>query len=732
MSNHQFETNIPELIGRLGVNLYNDPYICVRELVQNASDACLIAEGLLGKERGRIDIDIDTNDSSIVITDTGIGMKEQDLHNYLSTIATSHKGQIRSDLADSFQGSAGIAGRFGIGFLSVFIVSRDVQVRTRHQQDRGNGYLWRSSGDGSYTVTESDNVLPKGTSVRVALKPESVDLLNSRQLISTLRKHCPFIRTPYYVNRSALSINHDLPPWHESAGEQAGASYLLSEYRCDPLVEFRFQYDGPWALNRSEEDPNPESRGSASHPAKDRVDRVRVSGYFAIPNRRMRGDNQCGVYTSGIYVGSVQDSLPSWASFIVGGAECPDLDLTLGRDNVMNNKHWRAAQEIISRELIAAIVTSLGDERRKNRRAWSQVFQVHREEILRAAESDNSDSVLRGADPSRGQFFDAIRDLIPFKIGGDWLTVDEAISQGHALDDGERNVLFYKTRGKRRHESAGVQERILFEEAGLSFIDANNYYDRDVLELIDRARDDVEITRAEEAVPSIVREPANPVGGDALVELFKAIGVEARMSRFQPASLSAIIALNSSEGYSTDEFDASDPDSVQRLIQAISSGGSRVAGRPYILHLNEPNLLVTRVSEYVATSGGDALSTQVLRQIYYSAVMVFGDSDLSTLAEIVPSTASTTMSFFSHLDESERELKRVRELLDDSRLVQQSISDRLQVYEPLDVERPSIFLSHSFDKHTMAQSNSFKRLLSELPLDVVNGPAEEIGHFQHR
>ena len=152
-----------------------------------------------------------------------------------------------------------------------------------------------------------------------------------------------------------------------------------------------------------------------------------------------------------------------------------------------------------------------------------------------------------------------------------------------------------------------------------------------------------------------------------------------------------------------------------------------MAGRPYILHLNEPNLLVTRVSEYVATSGGDALSTQVLRQIYYSAVMVFGDSDLSTLAEIVPSTASTTMSFFSHLDESERELKRVRELLDDSRLVQQSISDRLQVYEPLDVERPSIFLSHSFDKHTMAQSNSFKRLLSELPLDVVNGPAEEIG-----
>jgi molecular chaperone HtpG len=246
MKTHQFETNIPQLIQRLGVNLYNDKFICLRELVQNASDACLIAEGALGAQKGRIDIEINRNDKTVTVSDTGIGMTEEDLHRYLSTIAASRKTAIRRELADKFDGSNGIAGRFGIGFLAVFIVSDDVEVRTRHHNEPGNGYIWRSKGDGSYSLGPSPTKLPKGTSIRVKVRDDAQELLSADKLISTLKHHCPFIRTPYFVNRSALSINHDLPPWYSGAADDAGRTYLLESFSCDPIIELPIRFDGPW------------------------------------------------------------------------------------------------------------------------------------------------------------------------------------------------------------------------------------------------------------------------------------------------------------------------------------------------------------------------------------------------------------------------------------------------------------------------------------------------------
>lgn len=51
MATKSFKTNIPQLIARLSGNLYNDPFIAIRELLQNANDACILAEGLYGAPR---------------------------------------------------------------------------------------------------------------------------------------------------------------------------------------------------------------------------------------------------------------------------------------------------------------------------------------------------------------------------------------------------------------------------------------------------------------------------------------------------------------------------------------------------------------------------------------------------------------------------------------------------------------------------------------------------------
>ena len=138
MTERAFATNVPDLIQRLGHSLYNDPFIAVRELVQNANDACLLADGLHGTGKGRIDLEIDRNSGTLTVTDTGIGMTEKDLNEFLSTIASSNKTNLRRQLENSkFLHARGIAGKFGIGFLSTFLVAEKVSIKTRHLKESG-------------------------------------------------------------------------------------------------------------------------------------------------------------------------------------------------------------------------------------------------------------------------------------------------------------------------------------------------------------------------------------------------------------------------------------------------------------------------------------------------------------------------------------------------------------------------------------------------------------------
>ena len=721
---HQFETNIPQLIQRLGVNLYNDRFVCIRELIQNASDACLIAEGALGAGRGRIDVLVEPSQATITIIDNGIGMTADDLHNYLSTIAASRKSAIRRDLTDKFEGSSGIAGRFGIGFLAVFIVSDDVEVTTRHYTEMKNGHIWQSRGDGKYTIADSNVMLPKGTTIKVKIRNDAMELLDSIKLINILKQHCPFIRTPIYVNRSALAVNHDLPPWHEEADDSAGPSYVSATFHTDPIIKLPIRFDGPWTVDAGEEMlPRKQQacRGAT-------VPRVRLNGYFCIPNSNVNyKPDRCRVYTSGLYVGSLRDGLPDWANFIVGGVECPDLDLTLGRDNVMDNAIWHSAQEIMEVEVTKAIVSSLKDNRAPVRRLWRQIFEVHRHELIEAATNEKKGRYGRRRHKSETSFFDAVRDLMPFKIKGEWLTLDEMIQRKLSLEYEGKQTLFYHSEGSRRHESKGIQERFLFEEIGLSFIDARNYYERDFITEIADARNDIELVPAQEAVSRIIKRTGEKEDERIIREIFESIGVKAELFQFLPSTLSAVIAVKPDDETPIERLDPSDPDAMDRVLQLLSKGSHKVRSRPYHLMVNADNPLIARILLRVKERGGDALVTQVLRQIYFSAVLVFGDTNVDFIAEIVPNISSVMTSFFGHLDEAERELQRVRRIAEDERINFQKQLERVAILMPPDMDGNAVFVAYSYDAASKRVAGDFKNVLAQRGIRPVDGQVDKAG-----
>src|ERR1700712_3609563 len=97
MAKLEFQTEVNQLLQLIIHSLYSHQEIFLRELVSNASDALDKLKYLTLTEEPykslpfepRIDLELDEVNSRLIISDTGIGMNQDDLVAHLGTIARS-------------------------------------------------------------------------------------------------------------------------------------------------------------------------------------------------------------------------------------------------------------------------------------------------------------------------------------------------------------------------------------------------------------------------------------------------------------------------------------------------------------------------------------------------------------------------------------------------------------------------------------------------------------------
>ncbi len=166
-----------------GESLYGkNLFAPVRELIQNALDAVLLkratavtdADKALSSLPLEVKLQIDPTGSLLSVSDWGVGMTKKILTDHLLTIASNYwEGQFHVDFptaSDIFSP----AGKFGIGFLSVFMLGRQIEVSSQrtgnerhHLTIHGLGKraeLRRVTGNGS-----------SGTTVTIHLSTEAAE-----------------------------------------------------------------------------------------------------------------------------------------------------------------------------------------------------------------------------------------------------------------------------------------------------------------------------------------------------------------------------------------------------------------------------------------------------------------------------------------------------------------------------------------------------------------------------
>jgi hypothetical protein len=125
----EFQAETKQLLDIVANSLYTDKEVFVRELISNSSDALnkLRSAQVAGEADGALPLEIDIStqpdDGTITITDTGVGMKKEELIQNLGTIARSGSRQFISEMEEEGEEASSIIGRFGVGFYSAFMVS---------------------------------------------------------------------------------------------------------------------------------------------------------------------------------------------------------------------------------------------------------------------------------------------------------------------------------------------------------------------------------------------------------------------------------------------------------------------------------------------------------------------------------------------------------------------------------------------------------------------------------
>ncbi|MHB1312885.1 MAG: HD domain-containing protein, partial [Gemmatimonadaceae bacterium] len=234
-----------ELLG--GKSLYgDDSFAPLRELLQNAVDAVRLrrtveaGEGVAPRD-GLIQVEVkrSADRMTLIVTDDGVGMSERVISNYLLGIASNYwqSSDFYADHPSVAKTTFQPIGRFGIGFLSVFMIGQDVTVTTQ-RHGGGNALELKLYGIGRRgALRRRDPRLRTGTAVALQLRDSYEGIY--RQLHQVVQARAPMLDLPVEVSEGEHSTLLESGWWRRVSQEEFGEFLLYQPRRASATTAQR-------------------------------------------------------------------------------------------------------------------------------------------------------------------------------------------------------------------------------------------------------------------------------------------------------------------------------------------------------------------------------------------------------------------------------------------------------------------------------------------------------------
>ena len=587
----EYKAEMKQLLHLIVHSLYTHPEVAIRELISNASDALhkirfrqLTDKNILSPEAPlRIDLTVDANVQTFSITDTGIGMTRDDLTERIGTVASSGTLEFLEQMKEgNTPFDASLIGQFGIGFYSVFMLTDEITIETRHADTDSKGFRWQSTGEGKFTIKEIERP-QRGTQISFKLKDESKEFSQSYRVEQVITKYSNFVDFPVSVNGKQVNTVSAL--WHKNRNE-------VTEEERNEFYKF------------ISNDLNP----PLGHLHLSLEGRVNFKALMFVPEtqplRFLREEDLSSLhlYSSKVFIqDDCKELLPEYLRFISGVVDTEDLPLNVSREVTQSSPVMARIRETLTGRILSLLEDWVKDDSEKYEKFFRNFGLLFKTGL--SSDFVNRDRLLEllrfESTKTESGKFTSLKDYV---AGMSEDQEEIYYLSGDSRDAVERNPnLEYFRKG-------GVEVLFFIDPVDLFNIPHLLEYDEKPLKSIEKA--DIDLKTDEESQDDTIAEDAN------LISVFKeTLGdrVEDVVASKRLVDSAATLVVGA-EG-----MDAH----MERMMKMMNQD---FTGSKRILELNFSHPLIKNLAQLNENQGDETLIKNCILQLYEGALLVDGNT----------------------------------------------------------------------------------------------------------
>ncbi len=397
--------------------LYSDHDIFIRELISNGCDAItklkkldIMGEYTLPDDfKPEIQVVVDTEGKTISFTDTGLGMTEEEVDEYINQVAFSGATDFLEKYKDKTNEEQ-IIGHFGLGFYSAFMVADSVSIDTLSWKEGASPVHWESEGGIDFEMSDGDKE-SVGTTITLYLSEDSLEFANEYRVREILNKYCSFMPVEIFLSKANAEQEYETIDKEDLREDDVLVETIIEEAKTEERENENGEKEVVEVSPRKEKakiNKRPVSISTTTplwmkHP-NDCTDEeykefyrkvfmdykeplfwihlnmdypFNLKGILYFPKVNTEYDNLEGViklYNNQVFIAdNIKEVIPEFLMLLKGVIDCPDLPLNVSRSALQNDGFVKKISDYITKKVADKLSGMYKVDRENYEKYWDDI-----------------------------------------------------------------------------------------------------------------------------------------------------------------------------------------------------------------------------------------------------------------------------------------------------------------------------------------------------------------------